>query len=267
MASYVKLWTTLLDDPEFLSLSMAQRGAYVQLILACKNGRDDGMVSYRDGTALGSAWGCDRKTSGKTLGILAEKSLCSYSKNDGGVITIRLPNYKRWQDMTVEKVREKRRKIPAKIPPLRPDQIRADKTRPDKSKPEQSSGKKPEPSKRKIPDTDHGRLIQYWSNLYEERFEAKYDFKGGQDGSIIKRLLKTFGFEKCCDMMETFFNSDDEFLRKAGKTIGVLSSQSNKLIQKIVLADDPLSKFSPAAQKTIENARQILEKDAQNARE
>ena len=119
----------MMDDPEFLSLSMGQRGAYVQLIIACKNGRDDGMVSYRDGTALGSAWGCDRKTCGKVLGILAEKSLCTYTKNGSGVITIQLPNYKQWQEMTVDEVRQKRRKNVTKIPSLRPDQIKADQSK------------------------------------------------------------------------------------------------------------------------------------------
>lgn len=119
--------------------------------------------------------------------------------------------------------------------------------------------------KRKIPDTDHARLIDYWVNIYENRWGNKYDFKGGKEGSIIKRLLELYGFEKSCSLMETFLNTDDEFYRKAGWTLGVLSSQTNKLLQKPILANDPLSKFSPAAQQTILNMKSILEKDKQNA--
>jgi len=121
------------------------------------------------------------------------------------------------------------------------------------------------PRKRKVPDAEHGRLIQYWCDLYKERFSNNYDFKGTKEGPIIKRLLKTFGFEKSCDMMETFLSTDDEFYRKAGWTLGVLSSQTNKLIQKPILANDPLSKFSDAAKQTILNMKEILEKDRQDA--
>jgi hypothetical protein len=119
--------------------------------------------------------------------------------------------------------------------------------------------------KRKIPDSDHARLIDYWVNIYENRWGNKYDFKGSKEGPIIKRLLDLYGFEKSCSLMETFLNTDDEFYRKAGWTLGVLSSQTNKLLQKPILADDPLSKFSPSAQQTILNMKNILEKDKQNA--
>lgn len=119
--------------------------------------------------------------------------------------------------------------------------------------------------KRKIPDTDHARLIDYWVNIYENRWGNKYDFKGKKEGPIIKRLLDLYGFEKSCILMETFLNTDDEFYRKAGWTLGVLSSQTNKLLQRPILASDPLSKFSPSAQQTILNMKNILEKDKQNA--
>lgn len=133
MAGYVKVWTTLLDNDKFVSLSMAQRGAYLQLLIAAKRGRDDGTVCYRNEAALGYDWGCDRKTCGKTLGILAEKSLCTYSQNGDGVILIEIPNYKQWQEIAVEEVREKSRKNPGKIPSTRAEQSRADQTRPDQS--------------------------------------------------------------------------------------------------------------------------------------
>lgn len=203
MAGYVKLWTTLLDDAEFLGLTMAQRGAYVQLILECKRGRDDGMVSYRDQTALGSAWGCDRKTAGKTLGILAEKSLVEVitgtekeasrairgksqgkvrdnSQNNSievysGVITISLPNYKQWQEMTVDKLKAKHRKNPGKIPSLRPDQSRPEQSRAE-LKDKELSGK---------PEKDKTYNLK-WEYI-NKRFEQIMGFKG--NAKVVGMLL------------------------------------------------------------------------------
>ena len=120
---------------------------------------------------------------------------------------------------------------------------------------------------RVIPDTDHARIIEYWMHLHHNRFNEKYDFKGKKDGPIIKRVLKNYGYEKSCQIMETFFNSDDDFIKKAGYTLGVFSSQINKLIQKPILVNDPMSKFSEAAQKTILAAQELLAKDRQNASE
>jgi hypothetical protein len=107
---------------------MAQRGLFLQLLVECKRQLDDGYVRVRDRAALGSLGGCDRKTSGKSLGILAEKSLCTYEENGSGGIVIHIPNYLEWQGIDVKGVREKSRKNPTKIPPLRPDKIRPDKT-------------------------------------------------------------------------------------------------------------------------------------------
>jgi len=128
MAGYVKVWTTISDNDKFLSLSLIQRGAYLQLLISAKKGRDDGTIYYRDWTALGSDWGCDRKTSGKILGILQEKSLCTYTQNSDGVIQVEITNYKRWQEIDVKGVREKPRKSPGKIPPLRAKQSKAKHT-------------------------------------------------------------------------------------------------------------------------------------------
>lgn len=138
MAGYVKVWTTISDNDKFLSLSLIQRGAYLQLLISAKKGRDDGTIYYRDWTALGSDWGCDRKTSGKILGILREKSLCTYTQNSDSVIQIEIANYKHWQEIDVKGVREKPRNSPGKIPPLK-----ANQSKPKHTKPEHTSADNP----------------------------------------------------------------------------------------------------------------------------
>lgn len=259
MAGYVKVWTLLRSNKEFLSLSGMARGVYLQLLVAAKDQRDDGTVCYRSVAALGSECGCDRRTASKVLTCLEQKCLINVTKMQGqtpnpsnSVIEIYLPNYKLWQEITVDEMRKRGSKNVAKIPSLRPDQ-----SRPKQSKAKQSRVKK-------IPDTDHARLIDFWMKVYEKRFGDKYDFKGNKDGPIIKRMLTNYGIDKSCQIMETFLNTDDDFYRKAGWTLGVLSGQINKMIQRPILADDPLSKFSPNTQKTIVNMRNILERDKQN---
>ena len=112
-----------------MSLSGTARGAYLQLIVAAKDQRDDGTVCYRSVAAAGSDWGLDRRTASKVLTILQQKCLLSYTENGSGVITIQLPNYKEWQEIDVDGVRQKRRKNVTKIPSLRPDQSKAEQSR------------------------------------------------------------------------------------------------------------------------------------------
>ena len=130
MAGYVKVWTSIKSNPEFLSLSLVQRGAWYELLVGTKNQRDDGMVFYRNQSAMGMDWGCEGKTAGKVLGILQEKSLLTYTKNSEGGIAIKIANYKKWQDLTVGELVENSRKNPRKIPSLRPDQTKPEQTIP-----------------------------------------------------------------------------------------------------------------------------------------
>lgn len=107
--------------------------------------------------------------------------------------------------------------------------------------------------------TDHQKLIDHFCQLYEEQYKIKYSFSGGKDGKAIKELLKAFDLEFCIKIVNQLFKSTDEFYDKGGgRTIGVLLANRNKLAQEIVQNLDPKSKFSPAAQRTIENIRQVI---------
>jgi uncharacterized phage protein (TIGR02220 family) len=119
MAGYVKVWTDITEDEKFLSLKLNERGVFLQFLVHAKKGRDDGRIFYRDWTAVGSEMGCDRKTARKVVGKISEISLAVYTESENGLIDIRIPNYIYWQEVDVLGVREKRRKNPAKIPPLK----------------------------------------------------------------------------------------------------------------------------------------------------
>lgn len=57
-----------------------------------------------------------------------------------------------------------------------------------------------------------------------------YPCNYGKDGSIIKGLLKTYGFEKLSALAARFFSLDDDWVRERGYTIGLFKSQIPKLL-------------------------------------
>ena len=85
------------NNPEFLSLSGNGRGMYLQLILACKDQRDDGLVSYRNVAAFGHDMGMERSTCKRLLLILAENKLATHEIRSNGIVEVKLANYKWWQ--------------------------------------------------------------------------------------------------------------------------------------------------------------------------
>ena len=133
MAGYVKIWTAILSDEKFLSLSALERGVFLQLIVSCKSQGDDGYVRVRSVAGVGLMCGCDRSTSAKCLRKFAEISLCQIATTQYGGVEIYIPNYLKWQEVTVNDMvgnnRKNLRKINEKSTLLdqsRPEQTRAD---------------------------------------------------------------------------------------------------------------------------------------------
>ncbi len=71
-------------------------------------------------------------------------------------------------------------------------------------------------------------FIDWWFQEYQSRFGQKY-LVTGKDASTVKRMIGTFDVENLKKYAVGFFGSDDEFVKKAGYTIGVFWSQINKL--------------------------------------
>lgn len=250
MAGYVKVWTSLRSNDKYLSLPGLHRGAYHQLLLWCKDQRDDGVITASGWTQVGVELGVDRRTARHICDNLAAKLLLTYDKNAQGIISIRFANYKQWQEITVKEVLKKPRPSVQKCTPLRPDQTRPKQTRPDHLLSESNS--------------DHRKAVEYWCSKYLDRFNVKYDFRGGKDGDAIKRLLATFGLEIFCQIVDQIFLSDDPFYRTGGGlTLTVLKANANKLAQEIVRQDSPLDKLSEKGRRTAVNIANVLRKREQ----
>jgi hypothetical protein len=87
----------------------------------------------------------------------------------------------------------------------------------------------PSQGRKKKVSPDVSRFLHWWSTEYQERTCAPYHLNGGKEGALVKRMLATYGYDRLEAMARAFLRSEDQFIIKAGRTIGVLSSQANRL--------------------------------------
>jgi hypothetical protein len=78
--------------------------------------------------------------------------------------------------------------------------------------------------------SDHREFIKYAVDSFEQTFHERMFFDGGKDGSIVKKLLGTYGLERLKGLWDVFIQSDDDFIGHAGRSIGVFKSQINKIL-------------------------------------
>lgn len=74
------------------------------------------------------------------------------------------------------------------------------------------------------------RMIDHYHALFVEKFGEKPAINGKKDGSLLQKLLDTYGEEKLKGLLNAFFVSHDPFIQASGYTIGVFKSQVNKLL-------------------------------------
>jgi len=228
MASYAKIWTDIFDDDWFLSLNCNHRGFWLQLIIAAKMLGDCGKIVCKSAAFLSHICGLDYRTTVSILEKFKMQGKLIVEKSEFGSMVVTIPNYQYWQQLRNAKL-SVQEKPDSDNNATKLSQI-STKTKPNQTitKPNNISAKK----KRTIPDTDHAKFIDYFFTKHKERFDRKYDFKKGKDGKHVSDLLKVYKIDILLQMVDIFFDEDDEFLIKAGYTIGVFRSQSNKLAQK-----------------------------------
>ncbi len=80
---------------------------------------------------------------------------------------------------------------------------------------------------------EHRRMIDYWSEQYRLRFHCPYQFCRGKDDQIVKALLATFGADLLRRVMDDFLECDDEWVKEKGYTLAILSTQANRIAQRL----------------------------------
>ena len=72
--------------------------------------------------------------------------------------------------------------------------------------------------------------IMYFDCKHRDKFNVPAVISHGKDQAIVKRLIERYGVEDVDRFIDQFFASDDEFITRAGYTIGILQSFIPRLI-------------------------------------
>lgn len=73
--------------------------------------------------------------------------------------------------------------------------------------------------------------LTYFDDAHKRKFDGEAaTINGGQDSAIMKRLLSQHGPERVNELIDQFFDDDDEWLRRTGYTVGNFSKRIPGLI-------------------------------------
>ncbi len=92
------------------------------------------------------------------------------------------------------------------------------------------NGIPPKPKQIKPTNPEVKTFIDWYSDRFLSIFSERPVISGGKDGVTVKGLLNAYGLERLKELAEAFFNSDDEFISKAGYSLGIFKTQINKLL-------------------------------------
>ena len=73
---------------------------------------------------------------------------------------------------------------------------------------------------------------RYFYSKYQEKLKEPYVPDYGKDGAIFKRLRTVLPDDKITALIDRFFESEDDFIKRAGWTTGVFRAQVNSLRKK-----------------------------------
>lgn len=96
-------------------------------------------------------------------------------------------------------------------------------------------------------------ILRYFDSRHRSKLGDPAKIDGGKDSAIIKRLLQTYDEARICELIELFFDCEDEFLtQRTGYTVGAFSSRVAGLISSSHLP----TKATGVTKNTANNGRQ-----------
>jgi hypothetical protein len=99
VAGYPKIWTTLLDEPWFVPLSLNERGIYLQLLILAKKQGDTGDIIARGWSGLSHICGCDRGTVARISEKFQQMGKVRIVEKSARKIHLRVANYNKYQEV------------------------------------------------------------------------------------------------------------------------------------------------------------------------
>lgn len=234
MAGYAKMWTTMYNDSWFVSLSCAQRGFFLQLIVLAKMWGDTGVITVKSCHALSQNVGLDGKTTRKFLGDFLSRGTLTLLSDGPKILSIKITNYEYWQGLRLEKGG----KIPKETPP--PISENSAPTKPNQTKPEQTKEDSPAYAAR-----------LFWMSEYQDKIGRVYLFKK-LDGIHITAIVKAVGLEEFKKMVTWLFTTSDPW-HSTHRTPGNLLKNIND-VPVLMWKEDP-SYVSATEEKRREQAK------------
>src|SRR5207244_7181962 len=76
---------------------------------------------------------------------------------------------------------------------------------------------------------------------YTKRFKQPYHVRGGKHGQLVKDLLRTFDLPELKNRALRLWESEDPFISRTDRGIGILASQINNLVPLLQPAQPPLT--------------------------
>jgi len=84
-------------------------------------------------------------------------------------------------------------------------------------------------------------FIDWFAPEYTKRFEQPYHVRGGKHGQLVKDLLRTFDLPELKNRALRLWESEDPFISRTDRGIGILASQINNLVPLLQPAQPPLT--------------------------
>ena len=73
-------------------------------------------------------------------------------------------------------------------------------------------------------------FFTFWDKAFKEKTGKDYFFNGGKEGSLTKKMLKSYSPERLKELVGVFFKSETKFFQDSGYTIGFFYSQINRVV-------------------------------------
>jgi phage replication O-like protein O len=109
---------------------------------------------------------------------------------------------------------------------------------------------------------DIDRAQKYFYRKYKEVFKKDYVADFGKDGKIFKDLEGFIPAEELKGIIDRFFYFNDDFIKGAGHTVGVLKGQVNKLREKqsvvAAIQTTEIPKREPISPEGLKKVRELV---------
>ncbi|MFA4944921.1 MAG: hypothetical protein WC789_09505 [Lentisphaeria bacterium] len=83
------------------------------------------------------------------------------------------------------------------------------------------------------------QFLGHFAEAFEKHVGRKYMVKFGKEGKLVKEALKVYPLDELDGLLAQWWDTDTDFIREAGRSVGVFLSQIPKLLSALPPLPDP----------------------------